>query len=62
MTKRRDSVKVSARGVDIGGGSRVTVQSMLNRLPGDIEANVAQAVALERAGCEIIRVAVADRQ
>lgn len=61
MTARRDSVKVRARGVDIGGGSRVTVQSMLNRLPGDIRANVTQAAALEQAGCDIIRVAVPDK-
>jgi len=62
MTARRQSVKVRTRGVDIGGGSRVTVQSMLNRLPGDIRGNVEQACVLERAGCDIIRVAVADKE
>ena len=36
----------------IGGGSRVTVQSMLNVPAADVAGSVMQAVALERAGCE----------
>ena len=44
----------------IGGGSRVTVQSMLNVPAADVAGSVMQAVALERAGCEIIRLAVID--
>ncbi len=36
------------------------MQSMLNRPAGDIPGNVRQAEALERAGCEILRVAVPD--
>ncbi|MBQ9920202.1 MAG: flavodoxin-dependent (E)-4-hydroxy-3-methylbut-2-enyl-diphosphate synthase, partial [Clostridia bacterium] len=38
----------------------VSVQSMLNRHSTDFEGNIAQAVALENAGCEIIRVSVPD--
>ena len=44
--------------VAIGGGAPVSVQSMLNRPADDIAGSVAQAMALERAGCEIIRAAV----
>ena len=44
----------------IGGGSRVTVQSMLNVPAADVAGSVMQAVALERAGCEIIRAAIPD--
>ena len=46
----------------IGGGSPVTVQSMLNAPAHDVAANVAQAAALRDAGCEILRVAVPDRE
>ena len=48
--------------VAIGGGNPVTVQSMLNTPSYDIEASVAQAIALEKAGCEIIRAAIPDME
>ncbi len=54
----RLSKQVTVGGVAIGGGAPVTVQSMLNRPAEDIEGSVKQAIALERAGCEIIRAAV----
>ena len=44
----------------IGGGKPVAIQSMLNVPAGDVAGNVAQAVRLEAAGCEILRVAVPD--
>lgn len=44
----------------MGGGAPVTIQSMLNTSAHDIPASVAQARALEAAGCEIIRAAVPD--
>ena len=44
--------------VTIGGGNPIAIQSMLNAHYSDIEGNVQQAVALDAAGCEIIRVSV----
>ena len=44
--------------VTIGGGNPIAIQSMLNAHYSDIEGNVQQAVALDTAGCEIIRVSV----
>lgn len=41
-------------------GSHIYVQSMLNVISSDIAGNVAQALALEKAGCEIIRVSIPD--
>lgn len=41
-------------------GKKVYVQSMLNVPSYDIEGSVAQAVELERAGCEIVRAAIPD--
>ncbi len=52
--------QVKAGSVRIGGGAKVSVQSMLNTPAGDIEASVRQAKALEAAGCEIIRATVPD--
>lgn len=46
----------------IGGGAPVAVQSMLNAHHSDVAGNIAQAVALQRAGCDIVRVAVPDAQ
>lgn len=41
-------------------GKHIYIQSMLNARSDDIEGNVNQAVQLENAGCEIIRVAIPD--
>ena len=58
--ERRISRKVRVGDVYIGGGEKITVQSMLNRPAADIEGSVKQAIELEKAGCEIIRAAVPD--
>lgn len=57
MTKQ-----VKAGNVLIGGGAPVTVQSMLSVPSYDIEGSVRQALALEKAGCEIIRLAIPDKE
>ena len=53
---------VKAGNVQIGGGAPITVQSMLNIPADNIEGSVEQAVKLEKAGCQIIRIAVPDMQ
>lgn len=58
--ERKNTKKVIVGGVPIGGGSRITVQSMTNTPAADAEATYAQIKRLERAGCDIIRVAVPD--
>ena len=58
MYTRSDTKAVKVGGLIIGGGNAVTVQSMLNTPSYDIEKSVEQAVALEKAGCEIIRAAI----
>ena len=42
----------------IGGGNPILIQSMTNTKTEDVEATVAQILALEAAGCEIIRSTV----
>ena len=56
----RNSKKVKIGGIYIGGGEKIAVQSMLNKPASDIEGSIKQALALEKAGCEIIRAAVPD--
>lgn len=43
-------------------GKKIYIQSMLNVPAHDTEGNVKQAKELERAGCEIIRTAVPDKE
>lgn len=59
---RRHSKIVYAGNLAIGGGHPISVQSMLNVPAHDVAGSVAQAVALEAAGCEIIRAAVPDME
>ena len=56
----RESKLVKIGNTGIGGGLPVLVQSMLNVPAHDIDGNVAQALKLEDAGCEIIRAACPD--
>lgn len=58
MIERRKSQIVTAGGLKIGGGNKISVQSMLNVPAENIEGNVKQAVELEKAGCEIVRITV----
>ena len=46
----------------IGGGNPILIQSMTNTKTEDVAATVAQILALEEAGCEIIRCAVPTMQ
>lgn len=54
------SRQILVGGVPIGGGARVTIQSMCNTPTQDVTATVEQIRRLQAAGCEIIRVAVPD--
>ena len=46
----------------IGGGNPILIQSMTNTKTQDIPATVAQILALEQAGCEIVRCTVPDME
>lgn len=46
----------------IGGGNPILIQSMCNTRTEAVEDTVAQIHALERAGCDVIRVAVPTRE
>ncbi|GFI42764.1 4-hydroxy-3-methylbut-2-en-1-yl diphosphate synthase (flavodoxin) [Lachnospiraceae bacterium] len=55
---RDETRKVRIGDVTIGGGSPIAIQSMTNTKTEDAEATAEQILALEKAGCEIIRCAV----
>ena len=55
---RERTKKITIGNITIGGGSPVAIQSMTNTRTEDVKETVSQILALERAGCEIIRCAV----
>ncbi|MBR5336468.1 MAG: flavodoxin-dependent (E)-4-hydroxy-3-methylbut-2-enyl-diphosphate synthase [Lachnospiraceae bacterium] len=62
MNNRNITKKVNIGGRAIGGGNPVLIQSMTNTRTEDVGATVAQILALEKAGCDIIRCAVPTRE
>lgn len=60
MIKRENTRKIMVGNVQIGGQEKVVIQSMCNTKTKDVENTVKQILELEKAGCEIIRVACLD--
>jgi (E)-4-hydroxy-3-methylbut-2-enyl-diphosphate synthase len=57
----RKSKAVKVKDIVIGGGAPVVVQSMTKTDTADVEGTVAQIEEMMRAGCEIVRLAVPDK-
>ena len=55
---RKDTKAIRIGDRVIGGGNPILIQSMCNTKTEDVRATVDQILGLERAGCDIIRVAV----
>ena len=47
-------------GVPMGGGAPMVIQSMCNTKTHDVESTVKQILALEQAGCQVVRLAIPD--
>jgi len=60
--KKHISSVVKVGNLKFGGNNPVIVQSMCNTDTRDVEATVKQILALEKEGCEIVRVAVLDME
>ena len=56
------SKKIKIADKYLGGGSPVLIQSMCNTRTYDVKATTEQILELEKAGCDIIRVAVPDEK
>ncbi len=54
--------KIWVGGVALGGGSSIKIQSMTTTKTADVDATLLQIDELARAGCEIVRGAVADEE
>ena len=62
MVNRRKTRQIQIGSVAVGGTAPISVQSMTNTQTQDVAATVAQIRQLETAGCEIVRVAVPDKE
>jgi (E)-4-hydroxy-3-methylbut-2-enyl-diphosphate synthase len=61
MIKRKPTRQVKVGNLFIGGDAPVSIQSMTNTKPDDLEAAIDQVWALKLAGCEIVRMSVPNR-
>ncbi len=59
---RRKTKQIKVGGVAIGGGAPIAVQSMTKTDTRDRQATLRQIRRLEKAGCEIVRVAIPDEE
>jgi (E)-4-hydroxy-3-methylbut-2-enyl-diphosphate synthase len=60
--QRKHTRQINVGTVKVGGQAPIAVQSMTNTHTQDVAATVSQIHRLEKAGCEIIRVAVPDEE
>ena len=58
----RTTKQVKVGNILIGGNAPVSIQSMLNIPANNIKDSVKQAIQLEEAGCEIIRIAIPNME
>ena len=59
---REETKSVQVGNLTIGGNNHVVIQSMCNTKTKNVEATIKQINALEQAGCELVRVAVFDKE
>ncbi|MBN1292068.1 MAG: flavodoxin-dependent (E)-4-hydroxy-3-methylbut-2-enyl-diphosphate synthase [Candidatus Latescibacteria bacterium] len=62
MFTRENTRQIKVRGIPIGGGSPVTVQSMTNTCTQDVESTLNQIRTLVSTGCDMVRLAVPDSE
>lgn len=62
MIKRDETKKITIGNLSIGGENKVVIQSMTNTKTKDVMATVKQIQALEKVGCQIVRVACLDKE
>jgi len=61
LVNRKHTRQVTVRGLPIGGGAPIPVQSMTTAKTHDVEATLAEVERLEEAGCQIVRITVPDK-
>ena len=61
QTRRRASGAINVGGIHMGGDNPIRIQSMTTTRTQDIDATVAQTLALAEAGCEIVRITAPNK-
>jgi (E)-4-hydroxy-3-methylbut-2-enyl-diphosphate synthase len=62
MKARRISKAINIGGVTVGGGAPIVVQSMAKTDTRDVMSTINQIKELEECGCELVRLAVPDKE
>ncbi|MDP4645360.1 MAG: (E)-4-hydroxy-3-methylbut-2-enyl-diphosphate synthase [Opitutales bacterium] len=62
QAKRRLTREVMVGNVGVGGSNPIRIQSMTTTNTMDVDATVAQTLALAEAGCEIVRITAPNKQ
>ncbi|MGM9969917.1 MAG: flavodoxin-dependent (E)-4-hydroxy-3-methylbut-2-enyl-diphosphate synthase [Anaeroplasma sp.] len=62
MYTRNKTREVKLKNITLGGNNQIFIQSMTNTKTKDVEATINQIKELEKLGCDIIRVAVLDKE
>ncbi len=62
MTNRNQTRIIKVGNLYLGGNNPIYIQSMTNTKTKDVDKTVAQILDLEKLGCDIIRVAVLDKE
>ncbi len=62
MTPRKKTRQIAVGQVLVGGMAPVVVQSMTTTNPADVDATLGEITRMKLAGCELVRVAVPDKE
>lgn len=62
MVHRSHTRAVKVGNLTIGGEDKVVIQSMTNTKTKDVQATIQQILALEKQGCQLVRVACFDKE
>jgi (E)-4-hydroxy-3-methylbut-2-enyl-diphosphate synthase len=62
MTPRKKTRQISVGKVLVGGKAPIVVQSMTTTNPLDVQATLWEILRMKQAGCELVRVAVPDKE
>ena len=60
--KRRKTKKIKVGNVEVGGNSKITIQSMTNTITSNTKSTIFQILELEKAGVDIVRVSCPDKE
>tara|TARA_B100001996_G_scaffold204716_1_gene156813 strand:+ start:171 stop:1256 length:1086 start_codon:yes stop_codon:yes gene_type:complete len=60
--KRKKTKKIKVGNVEVGGDSKIAIQSMTNTITSNVKSTILQILELEKAGVDIVRVSCPDKE